>query len=314
MKLIAFSIRNHALAGETLPERIKLLSWGDNPSVNKVSPRVTSRTFAVLPATQAEQAWDRPALDYEHNTVKGSPAYLESTEPRDVAAYGVPEVVEGDGLYLTNLIYTPNGRAHAANYIDLSPTVLLDEQTSEVLGLHSVGLTRTGAIEGVHYFNVADGTTPRGTNPDTGGDAMDMEAMGKELASLREMLDKLQEKIDANAAPVETFSSKLTTIEGALATFRAEVAGQIAERDKQAILQQAASEGKHVALKPEVLAKFSVDELAAHVAEIKPTVPLRRFTPDRAPLAEGATVLEQYNDIEDPRARAAFYKANKDKL
>jgi len=312
MKLAYFSIRNNALAGDSLPERIKILGWGDHQTVNAIAPRISPRTFAVLPQTQARKAWDQVALDYEHNTVPGSRAYKESGEPRDVAAYGTPEVIEGEGLFLTNLVYTPSGRAHAASYIDLSPAVLLDEQTGDVLGLHSCALTRNGAIEGIHFFNV-EGEDPRGTNHNT-GDNMDPEAMQKEIAALKAQVAELTAALEASKKPVETFGAKVTALGDELATFRAEVAEQNAQRDKQVIVERAAAEGKVLGLKPEVLAKFSVDELEEHVKGIKPTVPLKRFTPEVAPIGENASVIEQYNAIEDPAERATFYRANKEKF
>lgn len=311
MKITCFRITNNALEGGALPERLKLLDWGANASINPLSPRITKRTLASFAAVQSKHGWDRVPLDYEHNTVKGSPAWKESKEPRTVAAYGAAEVIEGDGLYFTGLIYTPNGKENAANFIDLSPAVLMDERTGEVLGMHSCALTRTGAIEGIHFYTVESGAVAAISEPTNTGDTMDTEAMATEIAALKAKIEELQAKIDAGAKPVETFGAKLTAVEGEIKTFRAE----LDQRDKDVILREAAADGKQITLKPEVLAKFSVAELRDHVTTVPATVPVNRLTPRRTPIeGDGSTVLEQYNAIDDPAKRAAFYHENRAKL
>jgi phage I-like protein len=156
MKLTCFRISNHALDGKALPSRIKVLSWGDNPSIKTINPKVTTRTISALPDFQRKRGRDRVALDYEHNTVPGTAEFDRTSEPRKVAAYGVVCVVEGDGLYLDDLLYTPSGIANAGEYIDLSVAANLDEKTGEVLGVHSVALTRAGAVEDVHFFSIEE--------------------------------------------------------------------------------------------------------------------------------------------------------------
>jgi phage I-like protein len=146
-------ISNGALAADQLPVRIKILGWGENPSV-KGPVRLTDISAHALPGRQAALGFDRIALDFEHNTVAGTPEYERTQEPRSVAAYGVPVVVPGDGLYLDRLEWTPAGRTSALNYADLSPAVELDAQ-GNITFVHSCALCRNGAVEGLSFFTVA---------------------------------------------------------------------------------------------------------------------------------------------------------------
>ena len=107
-RILAYRISNGALAAQDLPRRLKVLDWGVSPSV-KGPVQVSPLTATELPSMHRTAGWDRIALDYEHNTLKGSPEYERSQEPRAVAAYGVVVCVPGDGLYLDDLQWTPHG-------------------------------------------------------------------------------------------------------------------------------------------------------------------------------------------------------------
>jgi phage I-like protein len=153
VKLTSFKISNRArdLAAQgKLPARIKVLDWGENKTLSGVV-RVDDTTLSVLESNQKKEGLDRVAIDFEHNTAPGSTEYLRSSEPRPVAGYGVPRVVKGDGLYIEDIIWTPDGEKHAANFIDLSPCVQLDANGA-VTFIHSVALTRAGAVEGLHFY------------------------------------------------------------------------------------------------------------------------------------------------------------------
>ncbi len=151
VRLTALRVSNGALAAGRLPGRIKVLDWGENPSVQG-PVRVGEGALQHLAARQKELGFEEVAVDFEHNTVPGSPEYERTQEPRRVAGYGVPRVVAGEGLYLENLRWTPAGQAEALNFVDLSPAVALDE-TREVTFVHSVALTRNGAVEGLTFFS-----------------------------------------------------------------------------------------------------------------------------------------------------------------
>ena len=129
-----------------LPERIRLLKWGLNESTEGpvVVNEHTLRSFA---ATQRRIGRERVPLDFEHNTVEGTPEYNRTSEPRPIAAMGTPVVIPGEGLFLEQLTYTATGQANADQYEDLSAAPLLNKDRV-VVGLHSGALTRAGAVYG----------------------------------------------------------------------------------------------------------------------------------------------------------------------
>lgn len=154
LKIVCYAVRIPArLAGEGLPVRKLVLPWGANTAIDGpvVLDDSTVRCFAAF---QAERGYDRVAFDFEHNTVPGTPAYRESREPREVAAFGVPVLAPGEGLYLDALEWTPDGPKKAVHYCDISPALVFQPGTRKVMGLHSVAFTRAGAIKDLHAFSV----------------------------------------------------------------------------------------------------------------------------------------------------------------
>lgn len=148
------AVSNGALAAASagkLPDRLKVLGWGESSSV-KGLVRLNETSIAQLPQRQRDMGFDKIALDWEHNTVPGSPEFERTAEPRSVAAYGVPRIVAGEGLFLESLEWTPEGKKSALNFADLSPAVQFDD-AGNVVFVHSVALTRNGAVEGLSFFN-----------------------------------------------------------------------------------------------------------------------------------------------------------------
>lgn len=140
--------------GKPLANRQLVLKWGDN-ATTKGLVRVGPRTKAVLPSLQKRLGLDKVQLDYNHNTCPGTPAYKEAPDPRPVAAYGEMEVVEGEGLYLTNIEFNDHGKENAKHFKDLSAVVLQDKDSGEVLACTSVALCRQGAADGIEVQTVA---------------------------------------------------------------------------------------------------------------------------------------------------------------
>jgi phage I-like protein len=63
-----------------------------------------------------------------------------------------PLVIPGDGLYLENIEWTPEGEAHARNYHDLSPAPVPNKKGVVVM-LHSVALCPQGAVDGLSFYS-----------------------------------------------------------------------------------------------------------------------------------------------------------------
>jgi len=136
-----------AQGAKGLPERILILAWGEHDTT-KGKVICDDITMKQLTAYNAAQNWDRIALDFEHNSVPGSPTY--QGEPVKVAGYGTLQLVAGEGIYLVMSSWTAEGREYAAggHYGDLSPVVKVNDE-NEVIGLHSAALCRHGATPGL---------------------------------------------------------------------------------------------------------------------------------------------------------------------
>lgn len=302
-RIIAYRISNGGLAAAELPRRLKFLDWGNNPSA-KGPVTVSAMTAAQVPVNQQKHRWDRIAIDYEHNTLKGTPEYERSQEPRAVAAYGTVVCVPGDGMFLDDIEWTPHGKQFAREYIDLSPAPL---QTTDgtVIGMHSVALCRHGAVDGLQFYSVEI--------PDGGEKAMDWKKwlcgligakedvsdadlqqgfLGKITALCAEAcapfvatIEDLKTKVVALSAAVpEKAGETITALSADVTALKGQVASYAAEtlkRDRADVLAQAAREGKIVALSADAVEKLSLADLSAHVAGLPVTVPLDQRTPER---------------------------------
>jgi len=321
MRLHIYHLGKKAFDAAELPPRIKILDWGCSTDVlGKRSPVVSERTAELLPLSQASHGWDTICLDFEHNTCPGSAEYERTSEPRPVAARGgMVEVVPGDGLYCSSLVYTALGQERAEHYDDLSPALLLDEQ-DHVIGVHSVALTRAGRIAGLHYFSVELPDGPAASQDKKTGPAqparkqeadMDLEALSKEIAALKAEVAALQAKLGDSVAQIEQMSASTAT---KLEALSASADKRFEARERASIVEKAQSEGKVVALSVAAQAKLTVEELEGYCAALPVTVPVQRRTPGREPLGAGASLIEQYNAIEEPAKRAAFFRENQKKL
>jgi len=324
MELLAFkAISNGALRGETLPTRLKLLDWGSNPAVREPAPIVNEITAAVLSANQRKRGYERVAIDYEHRSVG-----KDTPEPQKVAGYGVPVVIPGEGLFLEEITYTPSGLEFAREYEDLSPAVAMGADGT-VQFLHSVALTRQGAVDGLTFFSA---------ELNAKGNAMEIAELAQQVEALQKALNDVSAKLAAalavNAVPVETFTAKVAELDGKLTTLSATHEATVAEltgrittlsaehqaeltrRDKEALLAQATAAGKVVPLSAEAIAALPVAELKASIEALPVTVPLSARTPRATPTVAptGADVIVQFNAIKDPLERARFWREHGNKL
>lgn len=302
------------MAAGTLPRRLKLLDWGRNETV-KGPILVNDVTAARMPVLQAARGFDRVALDYEHNTVEGSAEFSRTKEPREVAAYGVPVLIKGEGLFLDQVAYTPSGETHARNYADLSPTPELAADGT-VLFLHSVALVRQGAVEGLSFFSVemADGE-PAPDLEQVNQNEQENQLMEKIMGLLRKALglkdDCPEEDIVAAFQTLGALQPKIVALETAMAPLVALTAadgqltllsagldgvkGKIGDTDvtgkitalsadldgvrKDLVCYQARMEGKVVPLSAEQLTATPLATLQEMVGKLPVTVPVGTLTP-----------------------------------
>jgi phage I-like protein len=244
------------------------------------------------------------ALDYEHNTVSGTPAYKESKEPREVAAFGVPTLVPGEGLYLETLEWTPGGVKSVANYCDLSPAISFIPGTRTVQGLHSAALCRAGAIAGLRAFSVEIAATKSNQgNPmertvllallglaDSATDdqmlaaaktlgttlqgASEVSAMSAELKDLQTKIVAFSATGDAHKSGIEEIAKRLEKAEGVIVTFSAERVAQ----ERADVIANAAREGKVLPFSAEALKSVDLATLREVAKNTPATVPLEQRT------------------------------------
>ncbi|WP_043586349.1 phage protease [Geminisphaera colitermitum] len=143
-----------------LPARILIGKWGRNKSVVE-DYTIDATTLKLLPQNQTRAGFDTVSLDFEHNTVPGTPEYKAGQEPRKIAATGTLEIIEGEGIYFHAINWTPEGREAVLgkHYPDLSPVVVTNKDGKVVL-IHSIALCRQGATEGLrlslHSVGIGD--------------------------------------------------------------------------------------------------------------------------------------------------------------
>lgn len=288
-----------------LPKRMKVLNWGENPNARGKRVFVGPRLGLALSAPT--YPFRKAPLDFEHNTLPGTPAYAESQEPRAVAGFFSVEVIEGEGVFVTMLNWTPTGLENAANYCDLSAAAVRDT-SGEVLAIPSVALCRCGAVEGMDFLEVplsADAvaalsaitTTPM--EEDVNWKQMICQALGldPEKASDEEVAGKLKETLGAVNATALNASIE-TAVGAALKPLKDQVVALNAageKRDKERVLDMARWEGKVVALNADAIDKLSVSDLQAHVAALSVTVPLDQRTPSKVkePTGDAGPTEEQ---------------------
>ncbi len=135
------------------PSRLRVIPWGRTETREGPIVFEQRQADAVL-ARLKQQRRDKIPLTFDH------PPKAE-TGPKLRAGYGTPEVVPGDGMYLTAIRWTEAGRKHWDSYEDLSPGIRVSNKTGEVTFLDHVALCEHGELEGVTMFSVAtDGGMP----------------------------------------------------------------------------------------------------------------------------------------------------------
>ncbi len=122
------------------PEIITVLPLGHVIS-DKGEFDVDGESFQAMNAQIAKRGVDL-VIDYEHQTLKGGQA---------PAAGWVKELILKDGHIQARVEWTPGATKYLKNkeYRYLSPVITVRKSDSKAMGLHSLALTNTPAIEGM---------------------------------------------------------------------------------------------------------------------------------------------------------------------
>lgn len=272
-----------------LPNRFKILQWGDNKNANRVAVRVGQQLVDAMAA--AVYPFKVVALDWNHNTCPGTPAYAETKEPRDVAGYGRIEVVPNDGVYMVMTAWTPQGIEKAQNFLDVSAAPLTDK-AGNVVAIPSVALCRTGAVPEMEFKQVAMSVFT--LNPNQKEKQMDPKKILLSLLGLDDSADdatiekaaasflEAQKKPAAPAPQPLSAETLKAAIEAAVTPLSAEISGLKAANvsaEKQRMVEMARMDGKVIALSADGLAQISLAALADVVKATPVTVPLAARTP-----------------------------------
>ncbi len=277
-----------------LPKRIKVLNWGENPNARKT--RIFIGDKLLKSSIAPEYPFRTVPLDFEHNTVEGTPAWKESKEPRPVAGYGHIEIVPGDGVYLSMVSWTPLGIESAHNYIDVSAAPIVDK-AGEAVGIMSVALCRTGAVPDMEFTAAPLNAWPHFNN-NKGTSHMDYKSKLIALLGLASDAsdEDIQAALDAAAKTAPDATDAIQeAVQAAVAPLSAglvSLQGELLKRDKQAVLDAAKAEGKVVALSATAVGEMSLASLQEHVKALAVTVPLHARTPGNVKetsLTEGIT-------------------------
>jgi len=325
------AIENGALKSDTLPGRLKLFNWGENITL-KGPVLITALTAEEMPRNQREAGFSRIAIDFEHNTVPGTPAYKEFPPPHDIAGYGTPVVIplaadgsniEEAGLWVLNVEWTPIGKKKAQNYRALSPTPARNKN-GELVFIHSVALVPNGAVEGLTFFaadipysgkkSLVDGQTNKKEQDmdafrklwckwlgadESIADADLMKAIDSKIAEMNGAMKSVTEMsaqiagINAKLNALDTLNVKVADQEKLIAAFSADSA----QRERDLVVMGAMVEGKVIPLSVEEIGSTPLANLKSMVAKIeKSVVPLWAKTPSMVsePNAGGVNQYEAH--------------------
>jgi phage I-like protein len=282
--------------GVTLPDRLRVAPWGAHSIGGRGKAIIGAATAQVFGLNMIKlKRDDHVCLDFNHNSLPGHASYAAEKEPRLIAATGKPEMVEGQGIFLTALTWTPEGKAAflGGHFQDISPAVYRDK-AGNVIAIHSAALCQHGEIDGLTIpdavqaalsaeicaLSASDSPLNPSMKPTPALIAL-CAVLGVTLAadadeaSVDTSLTDLTAKIKAEGEKKDQ-PTALTAIETRLATVESE--RDAMKRDR--LKEQAIAQGKVIPLKDEVWNVTALSTCEALVAGLTPgTVPLGRKTP-----------------------------------
>lgn len=287
--------------GDTLPTRLRVAPWGTHQIGARGQAIVNEASAQVFAANMAKlKRADHVSLDFNHNSLPGHPSYLAEKEPRKIAATGKPEMVPGQGIFLTGLTWTPEGKDAflGGHFQDLSPAVYRDK-AGTVIGMHSAALCQHGEIDGLTITDAvqsalsADIAALSASDPTTLDSSPPMKptpeliallaALGVTLAAdadestTKTALTDLTAKIKADAgAEKKENVTALTALDVRLQTI--EKQGEKNQRDR--LKEKAINDGKVIPLTDAVWEVTALSTCEALVAGLTPgVVPFGKRTP-----------------------------------
>lgn len=321
-----------ASGGSPFPKRLVICPAGSSDARGRGKVIVSADTFDGLAERQAAMKLGmRLALDAQHCTVEGTPAYLADKEPRAVLAWATLSGSPKEGLVYDNIEPTPLGMEAWKNeqFQDISPAVFRRDDGT-VLAVHSAALCRHGEIDGLTISAAAAGprlapffaalsislnppVKPMKPTPEL---IALLAALGVTLAADADESTTTTAIKDATAKATDMCKEKeaapaaLAALEAKFTTLSAEVKGITELGDKakvDALLMKAAADGKVVPLSAEAIKETPFKVLEEMIGKLPAgVVPLGRTTvtvdPNEKPdalSAEGKAMFEKMGLTEE---------------
>lgn len=298
------------------PSRLLVLPMGRHDARGRGLVICSAVTIAGFAAAQASaKLGTRLALDFEHNTVPGTPAFLAEKEPKAIAAWA-DAVPLASGIEFQNIEWTPAGLEGWKNkaFQDISPAVFRREDGT-VIALHSAALCRHGELDGLTIeaasapaslaplFAALSASLPSSPLPllSASSDSTSMKPTPALIALLAALSVTLTAEADEaateaalleGAKAIDGLTKKPDAMTAALPEVTALTARITAmeaaedERKRAALMAAAAAAGKVVPLSAELLKITPLTVLEGIIAATKATVPLNRTTPNGEPLGD----------------------------
>lgn len=314
LTLCAFrAVALDASGGSPFPHRLVICPPGQSDARSRGKIIVSADTFSGLAERQASMKLGmRLALDAEHCTVEGTPAYLADKEPRAVLAWATLSGSPEEGLVYEDIEPTPLGLEAWANkqYQDISPAVFR-RADGTVLAVHSTAFCRHGELDGLtisaaaagktmaHFFAALSASTtfPKPMKPTAELIAL-LAALGVTLAADADEATTTAALISGTSKASEMMSDKpsaLSAFEARLTTLSADLQTVKAERDdmkREQLVTRAGQEGKVIPLSAEMIKATPLNVLEEIVAKAAPgVVPLGRKTSSAEPTGEKPDTL-----------------------
>lgn len=306
LTLCAFRVAALDASGESpFPKRLVICPAGSSDARSRGKIIVSADTFDGLQDRQnAMKLGMRLALDAEHCTVEGTPAYLADKEPRAVLGWATLTGSIEEGLVYDDIEPTPLGMEAWKNkqFQDISPAVFR-RADGTVLAVHSAALCRHGELDGLTisaaaagprltpFFTALSASLPSESKPmkPTPELIALLAAIGITLAAdadeptMTTAIKEATTKVKESAKSTEAEPAAMAAITGQITTLSAQVKKLGDERDelqRAELMRQAAAEGKVIPLSDDVLKITPLAVLTDMVAKATPgAVPLGRTTP-----------------------------------
>jgi phage I-like protein len=266
-----------------LPDKILIAQWGEATALDGSPVIVGDTTLAVLSANQLKIGREEIPLDFEHGSLD------PKTEPVPIAAYGTLEIEKGIGIWLRLSTWTPEGASYYSgrHYRDISPTVIRNDQ-GEIIGIHSVALTRSGQLAGLHAFSAgtaAASLKALSTTPEPETTPQTTTAMRDLLLALLGLPETATDEDITAAATAKISAMSSAAGDDAPPAEPEPMSARLDAIERRQILDGAKAAGKVIPFSAELAEKMELKTLSAIIDGLTPgQVP----TAPKSPTTEGS--------------------------